>query len=672
MSGHSFASLGARHPIHNYEYADAAARTLASGFVASDLGKVAKQLDTGSFWILATTAPTWTAIDASGAVPTARNLTAGAGLTGGGDLSADRTFNVAAHADGSIIVNANDIQVGALATDGQHANRGGGSLHANVVPAGASGFMTGADKTKLDGIAAGAVSAHAALTGLAADDHTQYTKADGTRAFTGTVAGITPSSGAHLATKDYVDQKAAEGNEWQDSVFDRDLATPPGAPTAGDRYLIAAAPTGAWAGQANSITEWDGSAWTFFVPTLGTIVNVDDENVLLRWNGSTWVNFGLTVDHGSLAGLGDDDHTQYHNDTRGDARYFREDEFIAASAGAGDAGKPVKTAASGRLPTSLIEDNAITDAQLRTGSALSVIGRSANSVGNVANIAGANNQVLRVSGSVLGFGTVAAAMIANDAVGNAQLRNSAGYSVIGKGTTGTGDPGDITASADDQLLRRVGGTLAFGASTDALHGNRGGGALHPDATDSVAGFMSANQKLASNFIRKRVIPFALMGLPNADFPVTAVAPTANDTTNSGRQMAAYSDTTEQGRWFEEMVPAVVTDGVVATTVALRIVSKPATAPAGARTAAFKVYYRSVGDNAAMSAWASLTLADSNYTADTNTQIDDFSITLGGGGGQMNVAAGASVQILITRVDPAAGTELAGNLHAETLLWAWKV
>jgi hypothetical protein len=46
-----------------------------------------------------------------GAVPTARTVTAGAGLTGGGDLSADRTVNVAA-ADGSIVVNADSIQVG--------------------------------------------------------------------------------------------------------------------------------------------------------------------------------------------------------------------------------------------------------------------------------------------------------------------------------------------------------------------------------------------------------------------------------------------------------------------------------------------------------------------------------------------------------------------------------
>src|SRR5688500_9633790 len=85
-----------------------------------------------------------------GGVSSTRTITAGAGLTGGGDLSADRTINVGANADGSITVNANDVQVGILATDAQHGNRGGGGLHANAVAAGAAGFMTGADKTKLD------------------------------------------------------------------------------------------------------------------------------------------------------------------------------------------------------------------------------------------------------------------------------------------------------------------------------------------------------------------------------------------------------------------------------------------------------------------------------------------------------------------------------------------
>lgn len=96
-----------------------------------------------------------TSVDLDGYVFEDRELIAGAGLVGGGDLSADRTFDVVANADGSIVVNANDIQIGILATDIQHGNRGGGSLHADATTT-VSGFMSGADKTKLDGIETGA------------------------------------------------------------------------------------------------------------------------------------------------------------------------------------------------------------------------------------------------------------------------------------------------------------------------------------------------------------------------------------------------------------------------------------------------------------------------------------------------------------------------------------
>jgi hypothetical protein len=91
------------------------------------------------------------------AVPDSRDLTAGAGLTGGGDLSANRTFNVVANADGSITVNANDIQVGVLASDAQHGVRGGGTQHAAATTS-VNGFMSATDKTKLDGIGAGATA----------------------------------------------------------------------------------------------------------------------------------------------------------------------------------------------------------------------------------------------------------------------------------------------------------------------------------------------------------------------------------------------------------------------------------------------------------------------------------------------------------------------------------
>lgn len=61
---HSTASLGARHPIHDFEYADAVTRLAATGFVAADLGKCAWQLDDDTFWILTDdVAPAWTAFN---------------------------------------------------------------------------------------------------------------------------------------------------------------------------------------------------------------------------------------------------------------------------------------------------------------------------------------------------------------------------------------------------------------------------------------------------------------------------------------------------------------------------------------------------------------------------------------------------------------------------------
>lgn len=81
-------------------------------------------------------------------VPTSRLLIAGAGQTGGGDLTADRTFNVIAHADGSIVVNPDSVQVGVI-SDAQHGNRGGGSLHA-IATTSAAGFMSATDKLALD------------------------------------------------------------------------------------------------------------------------------------------------------------------------------------------------------------------------------------------------------------------------------------------------------------------------------------------------------------------------------------------------------------------------------------------------------------------------------------------------------------------------------------------
>lgn len=84
------------------------------------------------------------------AVQTSRQVIAGAGMTGGGALSSDVTVNAIANADGSIVVNADDIQVGVISS-AQHGNQTASSLHA-VATTTLAGFMKATDKKKLDGL----------------------------------------------------------------------------------------------------------------------------------------------------------------------------------------------------------------------------------------------------------------------------------------------------------------------------------------------------------------------------------------------------------------------------------------------------------------------------------------------------------------------------------------
>ena len=107
--------------------------------------------------------------------------------------------------------------------------------------------------------------------------------------------------------------------------------------------------------------------------------------------------------------------------------------------------------ATGGQAKANIVANSVGNSSLRQGAALTVIGRSANSTGNVADIAAtaASGAVLRESGSTIGFGTIATAGIADDAVTYAKIQNvSAQYRLLGRQTALAGDVEEITSSAD--------------------------------------------------------------------------------------------------------------------------------------------------------------------------------------------------------------------------------
>ncbi|ALK10112.1 DUF2793 domain-containing protein [Blastochloris viridis] len=85
------------------------------------------------------------------------------------------------------------------------------------------------------------------------------------------------------------------------TVLGKDATAPPAAPADGDRYIIAAGASGAWAGHDGAIAAWQDGAWTFHGPKAGMRAWVADEAALYVYAGSAWTN--LTNLAGGLQNL---------------------------------------------------------------------------------------------------------------------------------------------------------------------------------------------------------------------------------------------------------------------------------------------------------------------------------------------------------------------------------
>lgn len=77
----------------------------------------------------------------------------------------------------------------------------------------------------------------------------------------------------------------------QCNVISMALATPPGSPADGDTYIVAASPTGAWAGKATNLARWSAvlGAWEFFPPKEGWKAYCLADDLDHKFNGTAWV-----------------------------------------------------------------------------------------------------------------------------------------------------------------------------------------------------------------------------------------------------------------------------------------------------------------------------------------------------------------------------------------------
>jgi Protein of unknown function (DUF2793) len=88
------------------------------------------------------------------------------------------------------------------------------------------------------------------------------------------------------------------------SVVSRTLSVPPVTPVDGQRYLIAAVPTGVWTTHAGQIALRMEGTWRFLIPREGWRIWIENEDVFVIFDGTTWVSTGVPTYLQNLSVLG--------------------------------------------------------------------------------------------------------------------------------------------------------------------------------------------------------------------------------------------------------------------------------------------------------------------------------------------------------------------------------
>lgn len=182
--------------------------------------------------------------------------------------------------------------------------------------------------------------------------------------------------------------------------------------------------------------------------------------------------------------------------------------------------------------------------------ALSIYGRSANSVGTAADIAAvaASGAVLRESGSTIGFGTIATAGIANNAVTLAKLATQATHTVLANVTAGTAVPTASTTLALAQYAADTNGTAAAPTFLVEPTGNSGlywdatnGVVLSVDGANRIKAIVGSRTEIAgAGGVAGGAAQFTTIGVADMTLFVGTASPEASITGSPGD---VFSDTT---------------------------------------------------------------------------------------------------------------------------------
>lgn len=295
----------------------------------------------------------------------------------------------------------------------------GGTAHADVIAAGASGFMSGADKTKLNGIAAGATANSSDATLLARANHT------GTQ----TASTISDFTTAHNA----IDHTTALASASVDDLADVALTTP----------------------VSGNLLRYNGTNWVNATPaTVGGDIILNDlagvsttggsgANALLQfdgvssWNDRTPAQVAATFPDFTSVAKG-----VVPASGGGTTNFLRADGTFAA-------------------PTATVADDSITNAKLANVATATIKGRNTAGTGDpedlsTATVAGmlsvGGDLTGTVSNAQIGANAVGTTEVADNAVTLAKMADIATARFLGRVTAATGDPEALTGTQATTLL----------------------------------------------------------------------------------------------------------------------------------------------------------------------------------------------------------------------------